>query len=1625
MLFMFSIWSYSHLKRDVPSHKHEHTTQIPSNGLRSQRQKRRNRQKKSLNKASKPTDNNSAEKNVNGSSNKSNNEATKQNMNKESKPEDIKVSEQSENCKVLLSTNREIISTVSSVICVSQSQQDENSATGSENEWCTSATRVKQYKFSHEAKHLSQKEIIETEDCSEHSNKSIENERKVSQLLPFLEDLFENDDLLLDSESSDKTVATEVLPSLNLMTDFDQEQNLSYLKLPDPSIHDTEETFPKGSHNVQNGCRLFHREQYTYTTGYPFNTVSTAPLTRICSSVITSREDEGLSEYEYTKEVEVERKHLNVRISSFENYACSENEEKDCEINEYSEKQVPGKDEFKDDCTDKKEQMNQASDRKNVILYSEHYLKGNEKNDKNGELQENDSAVEQIGLWNTAEKVNTVSDAEKAEILEADDSESCNFEGSYLINFESCTNIDEISQVVDHDDHQLCQANIESLPSDSGASGHKSETQRNGNAAATNILSKETGATEVIVHSGSSGLDSTNKVDKISDAIMSDDCKNVEQKVEEISCTENKGNPIRLNNVLHTSVQVDEMFTFAKEDVKEKPFRKIYSSKQRKSSLRRRNIYKKGGKNMSGNRLCKCQRESCNCFEQENENRCLSFSQTGSTTQVGGTVPFTSIDSCSNSQQSYSANDNVKVNARNEECSHQHKSASDKNVCEKHIRVIHCSGTYVSQDRFKLKPKAQNRKRHFKGLAKRSNKSSNERSLDTLDMPSAINDRKENGKKRYCKVCHKLNVLCKTHRRTQNPYPKYRNFTRQCRTRFESTKSRNNHTKREENKLGKTEEVVSLVCQDSGFNSGNFTELDFEPTKFPTFCGQSSAKQIHECLLKEIKSEKLSFDSFQQLKVLQNNIEDVERQLLAKEISRELHIEHRNFTIFGLDSYFDRFNNGPPPTIRERMQYEWIRLASFHNYTGNGNALALARHGFYHDHNEGPMSTRCYLCEARRSDWEMLDDISAEHRRQSPNCPFHDNREEESMNISITCGDNSDTPARSSPSRAVTSSVTSSSSTSTVAAAVREVSSSFQGINITETRVGNSGGESISHQPTEDPESRDRSLLALSQPRTQRALGRTGYSYSTIIAPRRNNVATGAISNVGIDPLNSGSSSLGTGSRLPSTRPSSILGGPVGAGAFSGLRTAGSNTGALTSVSRATEGFQQSNATSTSTEARQTNPAPGAGGRTDPTITVVVDNPKHPDYVNIDSRVSSYQGWPDYLDQTPRQMSEAGFFYVGVADFTRCYCCGGGLRNWEPGDDPMLEHTRWFPRCEYVNKLKGERYVAAVQRRHQEHMAEQQRQQIEIAQRRDENRNPPDPMTTEAAAVMREMGYSVDRTKEAILAVRRQTGSSMVTTQQVLTWLLDDEERRLTGNSSNTELGIRPPPTSTATSLVGTSTPSSVVNTGTSIPSSIVHTGTSIGTSIVNTTSSISTATTIVSAGTATSTVSSSSASIAAEVQQSATSASVTAGGNSSASQNHHTGSGNSSSSNSASRTSIEKQSGASGDASEESKSTAKEDAATAKTTKKKNAKKKAKNKAGAKSETNGATGGDFDAKSLKAENEKLREMQTCKICMERAVNTTLLPCGHLVCCDTCAARLQRCPICRKRIKGTVKTFMS
>uniref|UniRef100_A0AAY4AS48 RING-type E3 ubiquitin transferase n=1 Tax=Denticeps clupeoides TaxID=299321 RepID=A0AAY4AS48_9TELE len=94
---------------------------------------------------------------------------------------------------------------------------------------------------------------------------------------------------------------------------------------------------------------------------------------------------------------------------------------------------------------------------------------------------------------------------------------------------------------------------------------------------------------------------------------------------------------------------------------------------------------------------------------------------------------------------------------------------------------------------------------------------------------------------------------------------------------------------------------------------------------------------------------------------------------------------------------------------------------------------------------------------------------------------------------------------------------------------------------------------------------------------------------------------------------------------------------------------------------------------------------------------VVSGQAMYPEMESEDSRLTSYHNWPPGASVQPGALARAGFFYTGHGDNVKCYFCDGGLRNWEPGDDPWQEHAKWFPRCEFLLQSRGHEYVSIVQ----------------------------------------------------------------------------------------------------------------------------------------------------------------------------------------------------------------------------------------------------------------------------------------------------------------------------------------
>jgi len=83
----------------------------------------------------------------------------------------------------------------------------------------------------------------------------------------------------------------------------------------------------------------------------------------------------------------------------------------------------------------------------------------------------------------------------------------------------------------------------------------------------------------------------------------------------------------------------------------------------------------------------------------------------------------------------------------------------------------------------------------------------------------------------------------------------------------------------------------------------------------------------------------------------------------------------------------------------------------------------------------------------------------------------------------------------------------------------------------------------------------------------------------------------------------------------------------------------------------------------------------------------------------LEQRKESFNGWPPECPVSWEDVARAGFVFQGYSDCVRCFYCNGGLRNWEQGDDPYVEHARWFPNCVYIRQIMGQAFVNAVQER--------------------------------------------------------------------------------------------------------------------------------------------------------------------------------------------------------------------------------------------------------------------------------------------------------------------------------------
>jgi hypothetical protein len=88
--------------------------------------------------------------------------------------------------------------------------------------------------------------------------------------------------------------------------------------------------------------------------------------------------------------------------------------------------------------------------------------------------------------------------------------------------------------------------------------------------------------------------------------------------------------------------------------------------------------------------------------------------------------------------------------------------------------------------------------------------------------------------------------------------------------------------------------------------------------------------------------------------------------------------------------------------------------------------------------------------------------------------------------------------------------------------------------------------------------------------------------------------------------------------------------------------------------------------------------------------------PKYREFATQALRLATFNEWPISIPVQPKDLANAGFFYLNRSDQTHCFFCGLSISHWETHDVPWEEHAYHSSKCEYVRLKKGHDFIQRV-----------------------------------------------------------------------------------------------------------------------------------------------------------------------------------------------------------------------------------------------------------------------------------------------------------------------------------------
>ncbi|KAK0063297.1 baculoviral IAP repeat-containing protein 3 [Biomphalaria pfeifferi] len=385
------------------------------------------------------------------------------------------------------------------------------------------------------------------------------------------------------------------------------------------------------------------------------------------------------------------------------------------------------------------------------------------------------------------------------------------------------------------------------------------------------------------------------------------------------------------------------------------------------------------------------------------------------------------------------------------------------------------------------------------------------------------------------------------------------------------------------------------------------------------------------------------------------------------------------------------------------MELELNRLRTFLKYPKDAalSASVLAHRGFLYLGEGREKAVECYSCRKTFSILNCIDEILNKHSQISPTCCVVNNSGFSNVyssttfspsfsqplvnckNVRSAKGIHKGIPAKSPPLNSGATEASLSSFNSESGSTVRNTffaefsnSNNSRQRKTNETSCSNTSSFLNSSIPTSVPRITNSDLIVYESSTSD------VQSDGLPIISRELDTATPGVSNIGL-PV----SSDAQGSE-PSVQTSTVV--------TPGPKTEDPETALVQSLT------SQSNINISSqtreSEAHVSSVSNAAAtGPTYSDLGIITERAKRQEYAVKQKRLETFTSWPRDHHLSPEDLVEAGFYYAGYGDCSRCFFCGGGLRNWEDSDDVWVEHARWFPKCAYLREKLGSNFIDVVQ----------------------------------------------------------------------------------------------------------------------------------------------------------------------------------------------------------------------------------------------------------------------------------------------------------------------------------------